>query len=82
MYNMTPEDLKSRIAPGESSFVSDSVVRNKTVALLTGSAVKAAAKADEESEDEAGKKSAKAKAKTAAKKKADKTEDAEASEEA
>lgn len=82
MYNMTPEDLKSRIAPGESSFVSESVIRNKTVALLTESAVKVAAKTEDEAGDEAGEKKAKAKTKTAAKKKADKSEEAETSEEA
>ena len=41
-YNMKVEDLKSRIAPGENSFVRDSVVHRKTVEKLTGSAVKVA----------------------------------------
>ncbi|MBP1757387.1 MAG: tig [Firmicutes bacterium] len=78
MYGMTAEDLKSRIAPGENSFVSDSVVRNKTIALLVDGAVKVAAKAEDETDD--AKKPAKAKAKTA-KKKADKSEAGDASEE-
>jgi trigger factor len=78
MYGMTAEDLKSRIAPGESSFVSDSVVRNKTIALLVDGAVKVEAKAEDESDD--AKKPAKAKAK-AAKKKADKSDAGDVSEE-
>ena len=78
MYGMTAEDLKSRIAPGENSFVSDSVVRNKTIALLVDGAVKVAAKAEDEADD--AKKPAKAKAKTT-KKKADKSEAGDASEE-
>lgn len=70
LYNMSAEDLKSRLAPGDNSFVVDSVIRNKTVALLTGKAIKVAA--EEASSDEAAKKPAKAKAKAAPKKKADK----------
>lgn len=81
MYGMTAEDLKSKVAPGESSFITDSVVRNKTIALLTDSAVKVAVKADEGTDEEGVKKPAKAKAK-AAKKKTDKTEEVESSEEA
>jgi trigger factor len=42
MYGMTAEDLKSRIAPGENSFVNDSVIRNKTIALLTEKAIQVA----------------------------------------
>lgn len=78
LYGMTADDLKSRIAPGENSFVADSVVRNKTVALLTEKAVKVAV-AETEGED-AAKKPAKAKAKAASKKKADKAEAEESAE--
>ena len=42
MYGMSAEDLKSRIAPGENSFVKDSVIRNKIVAMLTEKAVQVA----------------------------------------
>jgi len=45
MYNMKAEDLKTRIAPGENSFIRDSVVHKKTVEKLTTSAVKIAAPA-------------------------------------
>ncbi|HAL74537.1 MAG TPA: trigger factor [Clostridiales bacterium] len=42
MYNMKAEDLKSRFAPGENSFVRDSVVHHKTIDKLTSSAIKVA----------------------------------------
>jgi len=42
LYGMTKEDLKSRIAPGENNFVAESVIRNKTIALLTEKAVRVA----------------------------------------
>ena len=53
LYGMTKEDLKSRIAPGENSFVAESVVRNKTIALLTGKAVQVAPPPEAEETEEA-----------------------------
>ncbi len=75
LYNMSAEDLKSRIAPGDSGFITDSVVRNKTVALLTDKAIKVAAAEAAAEEGESAKKPAKAKAKAAPKKKAEKADD-------
>jgi trigger factor len=43
MYNMTAEDLKSRLAPGENNFVTETVIRNKLIIVLTDKAVKVAA---------------------------------------
>lgn len=53
LYGMTKEDLKSRIAPGENSFVAESVVRNKTIALLTEKAVQIAPPPEAETTEEA-----------------------------
>ena len=53
LYGMTKEDLKSRIAPGENSFVAESVVRNKTIALLTEKAVQVAPPPEAEETQEA-----------------------------
>jgi trigger factor len=53
LYGMTKEDLKSRIAPGENSFVAESVVRNKTIALLTEKAVQVAPPPEAEETEEA-----------------------------
>ena len=53
LYGMTKEDLKSRIAPGENSFVAESVVRNKTIALLTEKAVQVAPPPETEETQEA-----------------------------
>jgi len=53
LYGMTKEDLKSRIAPGENSFVAESVVRNKTIALLTEKAVQVAPPPEAEEPEEA-----------------------------
>lgn len=53
LYGMTKEDLKSRIAPGENSFVAESVVRNKTIALLTEKAVQVAPPPETEETEEA-----------------------------
>ena len=78
MYGMTAEDLKSRIAPGDNSFVRDSVIHRKTVEKLTASAVKIAPAAPASAEAEAEAKPAKAKAPRAKKAKAaEETTDAE-----
>jgi trigger factor len=53
LYGMTKEDLKRRIAPGENSFVAESVVRNKTIALLTEKAVQVAPPPEAEETQEA-----------------------------
>lgn len=53
LYGMTKEDLKGRIAPGENSFVAESVVRNKTIALLTEKAVQIAPPPEVETTEEA-----------------------------
>lgn len=51
LYNMKPEDLRSRLATSESDFVRGTVINQKTVALLKESAIAIAAPPHEHEND-------------------------------
>lgn len=51
LYNMKPEDLRSRLASSESDFVKETVIRQKTIALLKENAVAIAGPAHDHDHD-------------------------------
>jgi trigger factor len=68
VYGMKPEELKSRITPGEDGFLRENVVSRKTLELLTAAAKPTAAKAEKASKPAKAEKPVKAEKATKAEK--------------